>query len=79
MEQETEQKKILNRIRRIEGQVRAIRNMMERGDDFRDVEVQIRAVQSALRALRIEGSLLSFPSLSAQERGKLRSLLKRFC
>jgi DNA-binding FrmR family transcriptional regulator len=40
-------KKIMNRMRRMEGQVRGILNMMEQNRECRDVVVQLTAIRSA--------------------------------
>ncbi|WNS79253.1 metal-sensitive transcriptional regulator [Domibacillus sp. DTU_2020_1001157_1_SI_ALB_TIR_016] len=41
-------KKIENRLKRIEGQIRGIMHMMEEGKDCRDVVMQLSAVRSAV-------------------------------
>ncbi len=43
-----EQKKILNRLRRAQGQLTAVVTMVEQGRDCRDVVTQLSAVSSAL-------------------------------
>jgi DNA-binding FrmR family transcriptional regulator len=43
-----EQKKILNRLRRAQGQLAAVIAAVEAGDDCRDVVTQLAAVSSAL-------------------------------
>ena len=45
---------LLNRLRRIEGQVRGIRGMVEKEAYCTDILVQVSAVQSALRAFSKE-------------------------
>ncbi|MFZ5812073.1 MAG: metal-sensitive transcriptional regulator [Thermodesulfobacteriota bacterium] len=49
-EQEALRKKILSRLKRIEGQVRGIQKMIEAGKECEDILVQVRAVRSALAA-----------------------------
>lgn len=48
---EEERKPLLNRCSRAEGQIRGIRNMIERDAYCDDILTQIAATQSALRAL----------------------------
>jgi DNA-binding FrmR family transcriptional regulator len=45
---QVEQKKILNRLRRAQGQLAAVISAVEAGDDCRDVVTQLAAVSSAL-------------------------------
>ena len=45
---EEEKKKLLNRLRRIEGQVRGVRGMVEKDAYCTDILVQVSAIQSAL-------------------------------
>ena len=40
--------RVLNRLARVEGHVRAVRKMIERGRDCADVMVQLAAVRSAI-------------------------------
>ena len=57
---ETEKKKIITRLRRIEGQVRGLQNMVENDVYCIDVITQTSAVRSALRAVEdvlLEGHL----------------------
>ena len=49
-----EQKSLVNRLSRIEGQVRGIRGMVERDAYCTDILTQISAVQSALSAVSRE-------------------------
>lgn len=44
-------KNVLSRLRKIEGQVRGIHNMVETGKKCEDVLIQVRAVKSALRSM----------------------------
>ena len=48
MEQYQYDAKVLNRIKRVEGQIRAIIRMMEEGKECRDVVTQLSAARSAL-------------------------------
>jgi CsoR family transcriptional regulator, copper-sensing transcriptional repressor len=45
---ESERKRILNRLRRLEGQIRGLHSMIESGKDCDDVLTQIMAAKSAL-------------------------------
>lgn len=49
-----EYKKLINRLNRIEGQVRGIRNMVERNAYCTDILVQVSAVNAALNAFNKE-------------------------
>ncbi|WP_040226529.1 metal-sensitive transcriptional regulator [Bhargavaea cecembensis] len=40
--------KVKNRLRRVEGQVKGVLQMMEEGRDCREVVMQLRAIKSAL-------------------------------
>jgi DNA-binding FrmR family transcriptional regulator len=44
------QKNVLARLKRIEGQVRGIQNMVNNGKECEDILIQVRAVNSALKA-----------------------------
>lgn len=48
---EEARKNVLSRLRKIEGQVRAVHDMVEKGKRCEDVLIQIRAVKSALRSM----------------------------
>ena len=48
MEQYQYDAKVLNRMKRVEGQIRAIIRMMEEGKECRDVVTQLSAARSAL-------------------------------
>ena len=49
-----EQKKLINRLNRIEGQIRGIRNMIERDAYCTDILVQSAAVNAAVNAFNKE-------------------------
>ena len=49
-----EKKKLLNRLRRIEGQVRGVRGMVEKECYCTDILTQVSAIQSALNAFSRE-------------------------
>lgn len=51
---EEERKKLINRLNRIEGQVRGIRGMIEKDAYCTDVLVQVAAVNAALNAFNKE-------------------------
>lgn len=44
------QKNVLSRLRKIEGQVRGIQNMVSDGKECEDILIQVRAVRSALKS-----------------------------
>lgn len=48
MEQYQYDAKVLNRMKRVEGQIRAIIRMMEEGKECRDVVTQLSAARSAI-------------------------------
>jgi len=50
LEQQEMKKKVLSRMKRIEGQVRGIQRMIEEGKECEDILVQVRAVRSALQS-----------------------------
>ncbi len=51
---EDEYKKLINRLSRIEGQVRGIKNMVEKNAYCTDILVQVSAVNAALNAFNKE-------------------------
>lgn len=51
---EEEYKKLMNRLVRIEGQVRGIRNMLEKNAYCPDILIQVSAVNAALNAFNKE-------------------------
>lgn len=63
--------KVLNRLKRVEGQIRAIIRMMEEGQECRDVVTQISAARSALdrASTIIVAKNLEHCILSAQQEG----------
>lgn len=48
---EEARKNVLSRLRKIEGQIRAVHAMVEQGRRCEDVLVQIRAVKAAMRSM----------------------------
>ena len=50
MRTEEEKRKLLNRLKRIEGQVRGVRGMVENSAYCTDILTQVSAIQSALNA-----------------------------
>jgi len=48
--QEEEKKRLMNRLRRIEGQVRGIQNMLEQDAYCPDIMIQVSAVNQALKS-----------------------------
>lgn len=51
---ETETKQLLNRLSRIEGQVRGIKNMVEKSAYCTDILIQVSAINAALNAFNRE-------------------------
>ena len=51
---EEEYKKLMNRLVRIEGQVRGIRNMLEKNAYCTDILIQVSAINAALNAFNRE-------------------------
>lgn len=51
--QEAEKKQLLNRLRRIEGQVRGIQNMVEDDRYCVDIMIQISAIRAALKKVEL--------------------------
>lgn len=51
---DSEYKKLINRLNRIEGQVRGIRNMVEQSAYCPDILIQVSAVNAALNAFNRE-------------------------
>jgi DNA-binding FrmR family transcriptional regulator len=54
MRSEDEQKKLLNRLNRIEGQIRGIKGMIERDAYCNDILIQSAAVNAALNSFNKE-------------------------
>ena len=54
MRTEEEKRKLLNRLKRIEGQVRGVRGMVEREAYCTDILTQVSAIQAALNAFSRE-------------------------
>lgn len=50
----SEKKLLQNRLKRIEGQVRGIQNMLNNDDYCTDIVVQVNAIQSALGAFNVK-------------------------
>ncbi|EPR37652.1 metal sensitive transcriptional repressor [Desulfovibrio sp. X2] len=44
------QKNVLSRLRKVEGQIRGIQNMVQEGKECEDILIQVRAVRSALKS-----------------------------
>lgn len=44
------QKNVLSRLRKIEGQIRGIQNMVQESKECEDILIQVRAVRSALKS-----------------------------
>ena len=59
-------RKVLNRLRRAQGQLNAIITAAENGAKCRDVVIQLAAVSRALAILRLLGKLELFDSLPKQ-------------
>ena len=48
--EEAEKKDLMNRLKRIEGQVRGVENMLESGSYCTDILIQVSAISSALNS-----------------------------
>lgn len=75
-----DQKKIIARLNRIEGQVRGIRQMTENGEYCIDILTQISAVNSALKSvalLLVDDHLNHCVKEAIEEEGKFRSENRR--
>jgi len=48
---EADRKKVVNRLSRLEGQIRAVRRMIEDGEECEDIVTQLSAVHSALEGV----------------------------
>lgn len=51
---EEEVKKLMNRLNRIEGQVRGVKGMVDNGADCPDILIQVSAINAALNAFNRE-------------------------
>ncbi|MDD6794245.1 MAG: metal-sensitive transcriptional regulator [Clostridiaceae bacterium] len=75
-------KDIINRLKRIEGQVKGIQGMMEKDSCCRDILIQVSAIRSAINkvgALMIENyayNCLDMGSESEEEKKKLDELIR---
>ncbi len=72
LETDTERKRILNRLRRLEGQIRGLQSMIESGKDCEDVLTQIMAAKSALNqvGLHIIGHSMKRCLLDEEEKSR---------
>ncbi|WP_457567226.1 metal-sensitive transcriptional regulator [Desulfurobacterium sp.] len=52
-EVEKEKKRVIQRLKRIEGQIRGLQRMIEEGKHCEDVLIQLSAVKSALESLSV--------------------------
>ncbi|OMH40936.1 metal-sensitive transcriptional regulator [Desulfurobacterium indicum] len=48
-----EKKKVIQRLKRIEGQIRGLQRMIEEGEHCEDVLIQLSAVKSAIESLSV--------------------------
>lgn len=82
MSREESKEKILARLRRIEGQIRGLQRMLEKGDSCSDIMIQIAAVTSAIKkvaARLIQAYIEECIEKSQKETGeKGRADLKEF-
>lgn len=82
MEDIKKKKDIINRLKRIEGQVKGIQGMMEKDSCCRDILIQVSAIRSAINkvgALMIENyayNCLDMGSESEEEKKKLDELIR---
>jgi DNA-binding FrmR family transcriptional regulator len=78
-----EQKKLLDRLARVEGQVRGLRKMLEEDRACEDILTQLLAARSGLEQAgrillerRLDSCLLDNPYLSAETIAELRETMK---
>ena len=82
MEDIKKKKDIINRLKRIEGQVKGIQGMKEKDSCCRDILIQVSAIRSAINkvgALMIENyayNCLDMGSESEEEKKKLDELIR---
>ncbi len=69
---EESKNKVTNRLSRLEGQVRAVRRMIEAGDDCEDIVTQLSAVHSALEGITklVTANFLLVCLAEAHEKGE---------
>lgn len=76
---EIDKRKLTNRLKRVEGQVRGIGSMIDRNDYYKDILVQIAAVRSAMNSIEsllIKDHFFTYSkNLTEQERNEILSLL----
>jgi CsoR family transcriptional regulator, copper-sensing transcriptional repressor len=64
---ESERKRILNRLRRLEGQIRGVQSMIESGQDCQAVLTQLMAAKSALNQIGVHVVGYSMKQCFAEE------------
>jgi len=81
----TEKKKIIARLKRIEGQVRGLQRLIEKGAPCVDVLTQVAAVTSAVKktgaaiiSTHLETCLSQSDGKTAKERNDFHAALSRF-
>lgn len=82
---DSEKKKIIARLKRIEGQVRGLQRLIENGAPCVDVLTQASAVTSAMKktasaiiSVHMETCMKESAATSAKDRGDFKNALARF-
>jgi DNA-binding FrmR family transcriptional regulator len=82
-ERRAEDKRLLDRLSRVEGQVRGLRKMLEEGRACEEVVTQLMAVRSGLESAglliidrHLQDCLLSDPAVTPVALGEVRKLLR---
>jgi DNA-binding FrmR family transcriptional regulator len=80
-----EKKKIIGRLKRIEGQVRGLQRLIENGASCVDVLTQVSAVTSAMKkagaaiiSTHMKTCLSEYTKNNEKERGEFQTALSRF-
>ncbi len=76
---DTQKNRLINRIHRIEGQVRGIENMFLEDRNYKEIIIQLKAVSSASSKITSEliRDLLSKKSLDENDKAYILKLIKK--
>lgn len=76
---EQQKNRLINRVHRIEGQVRGIENMFREDRNYKEIIIQLKAISSASNKITAEliKETLSKKSLSSDDRDYILRLLKK--
>ena len=71
--------RLINRIHRIEGQIRGIENMFHENRNYKEIIIQLKAISAASNNITSEliKDLLSKKSLSSDDRDYILRLMKK--